>query len=82
MCVQKMSDRTPSPRVRLRRPPSLRRNRRRPRRRLNFDEGNNNHNNDDIPDDQRPDYDPNQARGGGENLNPRLDEPEQSNLKF
>ena len=75
------------------RQPSLRRNRRRrnpsnnsppniPRRRINFDEGNNNHNNDGIRDDQRPDYDPNQAEGGGEDLNPSRSEPEQSNLKF
>ena len=80
-----MGDRTPPPTNRSR-PPNLRRyiNRRRrnssnnARRQINFDEDNN----DGIPDDQRPDYDPNEARGAGEDTNRNRSEPEQPDLKF
>ena len=88
-----MSDRTP-PRRRNdeSRPPAVRRNRRRrnsqadsvSRRRINFD-ANNGEDERNVPEEdeqKRPDYDPNQATGRGEDKNRNQKIPEQSTLKF
>lgn len=41
-----------------------------------------NHNDHTVRNEDRPDHDPNQARGGGEHVNSRRAEPVQPELKF